>query len=148
MSPTARNNKPPPPPGAPGERRLNIPSNLFHLDSLQQPSSDQSEQNSTAATEAQTEAESTEPVSKSAAQKQNHEAARSSINNSNATQFADDVTSTALQHEENTAAVTATPVTMNTSNRHITRVDGKGLWRSWKRNFNSQVSCCLFRLHY
>ena len=22
---------------------------------------------------------------------------------------------------------------------NITRVDGKGLWRSWKRNFNSQV---------
>ena len=34
----------------------------------------------------------------------------------------------------------AASAVMNGSSRNITRVDGKGLWRSWKRNFNSQVS--------
>ncbi|KAL7522461.1 hypothetical protein ACHAWX_007150 [Stephanocyclus meneghinianus] len=30
-----------------------------------------------------------------------------------------------------------------TTNSKITRVDGKGLWRSWKRNFNSQFTAIL-----
>jgi len=38
----------------------------------------------------------------------------------------------------------AAPAAVNVGNsRNITRVDGKGLWRSWKRNFNSQFTAIL-----
>ena len=49
----------------------------------------------------------------------------------------------ATQHSELNATPLEPAIMAEYANKNITRVDGKGLWRSWKRNFNSQVSCCF-----
>jgi type II secretory pathway pseudopilin PulG len=128
-----RRNKPPPPPGVPKDR-LNIPSNLFQLD--QQPKAESNDDTSSNdSTSSYQVVQAIQQVSPSAvvvtpSKNVNHH------------------TETTLPSAMATQSISTNNDVIAVDRNRITRVDGKGLWRSWKRNFNSQVSLLFLSIYF
>lgn len=128
-----RRNKPPPPPGAPKDR-LNIPSNLFRLD--QQPKAESNDDTLSNDSTSSYQVQTVQQVFPSAVvvtpSKNGNQRSETTLPSAMATQ------------SQSVITINAIPVDRN----RITRVDGKGLWRSWKRNFNSQVSLLFLSIYF
>ncbi|KAL3782830.1 hypothetical protein HJC23_011163 [Cyclotella cryptica] len=149
-------------------RSLNIPANLFQMDP--EPGLESQEQpiDSLEDEETTIENESLEPMTVESMpitadtvvstppkrRGQNASPERLDHHAQSTVVTADTVRSTVTREEVYSAQVTAENSTSprlglteyyedDAVNRKITRVDGKGLWRSWKRNFNSQFMAIL-----